>query len=141
MKVSPSLFFVAFLGFFPPVPHAAAETTETFSPVEWTAEELKQDIAVRRLRDNGESSTHAIRLRTAETPHVHDKHDVSVLMIKGSAKVHVGEKVEAMRPGSRLLIPPGTVHWAENIGPETCEVYAIFTPPYDGKDYREIKIH
>ena len=138
MKANPYCFFLLFLVLICPASFFAEEIVKAPPPVEWTAEELRQDIAVRKLRDTGRSSMHAIRLRTAEKAHVHDAHDVSVLMTRGRAKVHTGERTEEMRKGSRIFIPRGAVHWAENTGPEPCEVFATFVPSYDGKDYREV---
>jgi mannose-6-phosphate isomerase-like protein (cupin superfamily) len=100
----------------------------------WTAEELAKPIAVRRLRATAETSVSLIRLMKAEQPHIHKDHDLVVVLLSGSARLHLGERTVAVHPGDVMEIPRGVVHWAENTGPEASEVYAVFSPPYDGHD-------
>ena len=115
-------------------------TGQTNAGVRWTEEELVKDVAVRTLRVKKEVSFHAIRLRTAEQPHIHEVHDVTVIVRKGRARVHLGDEVREIERGDRIVIPRGTVHWAENLGPDACEVYAIFRPAYDGTDYVPLRL-
>lgn len=101
----------------------------------WTEDELAKDIAMRTLKSRQGASFHLIRLRTAEKPHVHETHDVTVIVKKGRARVHLEDTVKEIGKGDRIVILRDTVHWAENLGPDACEVYAIFRPAYDGTDY------
>jgi len=100
----------------------------------WTAEEQAKPIAVRRLRATAETSVSLIRLAGTEQPHIHKDHDLVVVLLAGSARLHLGERIIDVRPGDVMEIPRGTVHWAENTGADASEVYAIFSPPYDGRD-------
>lgn len=100
----------------------------------WTADEREKAIAVRRLRETAEVSVSLIRLAGAEQPHMHKDHDLVVVMLSGTARLHLGNRTVEVRPGDVMEIPRGVVHWAENTGPEASEVYAIFSPPYDGRD-------
>lgn len=100
----------------------------------WTADELAKPIAVRPLRRTAETSVSLIRLAKAEQPHIHKDHDLVVVLLTGSARLHLGNRSIDVRPGDVMEIPRGVVHWAENTGPEASEVYAIFSPPYDGRD-------
>lgn len=102
--------------------------------VRWTAEELAKPIAARRIGANASESMHLIHVGGAEPPHTHDEHDVVVVMLSGSAIVHLGETAEVVRPGDVMEIPRGVAHWAENTAPGGSVVYAVFTPPYDGTD-------
>lgn len=111
---------------------------EEFGVIGWQENELASDIAKRTLKVDEGSSHHIIRLRTAEEPHVHDDHDLTAFILSGKARVIVGHQVVTVEKGDVVDIPRGTVHWAENLGREACEVYVIFTPPFDGKDHRVI---
>lgn len=100
----------------------------------WTPEELAKPIAVRRLRATAEVSVSLIRLKDAEKPHIHQAHDLVVVMLSGGGVLHLGERSIQVKPGDVMEIPRGTVHWAENTHPAGSEVYALFSPPYDGTD-------
>jgi mannose-6-phosphate isomerase-like protein (cupin superfamily) len=100
----------------------------------WTEAELAKPIAVRRLRATTETSISLIRLAGAEQPHIHKDHDLVVVLLAGQARVHLGDHVVEVHPGDVMEIPRGTVHWAENTGASASEVYAVFSPPYDGRD-------
>ena len=101
----------------------------------WSPAEQEKAIAVRRLRSTAETSVSLIRLAGAEQPHIHKDHDLVVVMLAGSARLHLGNRTVEVHPGDVMEIPRGVVHWAENIGPGASEVYAIFSPPYDGLDH------
>lgn len=100
----------------------------------WSPAELEKSIAVRRLRATAETSVSLIRLAGAEQPHIHKDHDLVVVLLSGSARLHLGNRTVEVHPGDVMEIPRGVVHWAENIGPGASEVYAIFSPPYNGLD-------
>ncbi|HEX3133640.1 MAG TPA: cupin domain-containing protein [Planctomycetota bacterium] len=100
----------------------------------WTEAEMAKPIAVRRLRATAETSISLIRLAGAEQPHIHKDHDLVVVLLAGQARVHLGDHVVEVHPGDVMEIPRGTVHWAENTGATASEVYAVFSPPYDGHD-------
>lgn len=102
--------------------------------VEWTQEELQKDIAIRELNRSASASTHLVRARGAEKPHTHDQHDLIVVLVSGSARAHVGDQVVEAKPGDAISIPRGQPHWVENTGPEPSLSFAIFSPPFDGKD-------
>lgn len=100
----------------------------------WTTEEITKPIAVRPRHATAETSVSLIRLAGAEQPHLHKDHDLVVVMLSGSARLHLGQRVIDVHPGDVMEIPRGVVHWAENTGRLASEVYVIFSPPYDGHD-------
>jgi mannose-6-phosphate isomerase-like protein (cupin superfamily) len=107
--------------------------------VEWTAEELEKDIAIRELSRSASASVHLVRARGAEKPHTHDQHDLIVVLVSGAARAHVGDEVLDAGPGDLIEIPRGLPHWVENTGPEPSLSFAIFSPPFDGKDRHFIR--
>jgi quercetin dioxygenase-like cupin family protein len=102
--------------------------------VEWTAEEQQKDIAIRELSRSASASVHLVRARGAEKPHTHDEHDLIVMLVSGSVRAHLGDQVLDAHPGDVIQIPRGLPHWVENTGSEPSLSFAIFSPPFDGKD-------
>ena len=118
-------------------PHVStAESNPAPTIVQWSAEELTRDVAVKTLRKTEQASFHFVRLNGAEAPHVHDRHDLTVFTFSGQSVVHFKDRTVSMGPGDLIEIPRGVWHWAENIGQAPTQAYAIFTPPFDGKDRR-----
>lgn len=111
---------------------------KTVTGVDWAGEDFKKDLVIKTLKTTPEASYHGIRLNGAEKPHTHQSHDVAVFVLKGKARLHIGNRIVVVRPGDVIEISRGIVHWAERMGKDSTEVYAIFTPPYDGKDYHEV---
>ena len=104
----------------------------------WSADELSKEIVIRHLGVTPETSHHIIRLKTAEKPHIHKHHDLTVFVLQGKALIHFGEQQLLAKTGDVIEIPRGIVHWAENLDKRGSQVYAVFNPPYDGKDYYPI---
>ena len=118
-------------------PHTSvAEGNKTEPNVQWSPDELARDVAVKNLGATAEASFHFVRLKEAEPPHIHDRHDLTVFIFSGTSTVHFKDHTVSMRPGDLIDIPRGVWHWAENIGKNPTQAYAIFTPPLDGKDRR-----
>ncbi len=103
---------------------------------DWTEEEKKQEIALRPIRTTSEAGYYLLRLNESEKPHVHDHHDITVILLSGQALMHYEGKSHLVNPGDIIEVPRGVVHWAENLNNQPCEAYAIFTPPFDEKDKR-----
>jgi mannose-6-phosphate isomerase-like protein (cupin superfamily) len=72
----------------------------------------------------------------AEKPHYHDHHSVKTEIISGNARLHLGGKIINLKLNETVVIPAGTQHWAENLGPGYAILSAEFFPPFDGKDRR-----
>lgn len=107
-----------------------------YNKIEWTEEEKAKDISVRNISGTEDSSTHLIRLQGKEFPHYHDYHDLNVTIISGRSTIHFKNRMVSLKPGDVISIPKGTYHWAENTGSESSVVFAVFSPPFDGKDRR-----
>lgn len=105
----------------------------------WTREEKEVAIARRLLKTTPESSHFLIRLLTLEEPHVHQDHDLVVTVLKGEAEVTMGGKTYPVAKGDLIDIPRGTPHAVKNAGRGACEVYALFTPAFEGKDHHPVE--
>jgi mannose-6-phosphate isomerase-like protein (cupin superfamily) len=126
--------FIALIFLSPHV--SAAEGNEPSPNMQWTEDELSRNAAVKTLRTTAEASFHLIRLKGAEPPHVHDRHDLTVFIFSGTSVVHFKDRAVSISQGELIDIPRGVWHWAENIGQDPTHAYAVFTPPFDGKDRR-----
>lgn len=104
----------------------------------WPEEDLEKQVAQFKLGETETQSFHLVRLLGAEAPHVHDRHDASVTMLSGKAKIHYPQKTFEVKKGDIIHIPRGMPHWAENVNGNASEAYVIFSPPFDGKDYRPV---
>lgn len=104
--------------------------------MDWTADEAARDVAIRTLGKTDAASSHAVRLLGAEKPHVHDRSDLFVFVLRGRVRMHLGDRVLDVFPGDAVEIPRGVVHWAENTARGASEAYVVFAPPFDGKDRR-----
>lgn len=104
----------------------------------WTEEEKQAGISRRMIKSNPAASSLWILLNGSEKPHTHNAHDLTAVMVRGEADMHLGSKTEKVQKGDIIEVPRGVVHWAENTGTEPALVYAIFTPLLEGKDYQEV---
>ena len=111
----------------------------TIDRLEWTEAEKALDVAVLEVRRNAYISVHVVRLKGAESPHVHDRHDLTVFVLSGTVRMHLGDRVHVVGKGDVGEIPHGLTHWAENAGADAAEAYIVFNPPFDGKDRRPVK--
>ena len=104
------------------------------------ADRLEPDEYVRR-RELGKDphSTHLlVWVRDREVLHRHDEHDLLAVILRGQGEMHLGSEERTVGPGSILFIPRGQVHAYRNTGAEPTVVYAVFYPPYEGKDKQNV---
>ena len=100
--------------------------------------EPDQDFRAVELGRDAGTSHHLVAIRTAETPHRHDRHDLLVVMQRGHGTMRIGERTLPVGERSILYVPRGTVHAFANAGSEPALAYAVYTPPFDGKDRVEV---
>ena len=104
---------------------------------QWEDWERAKDVAVRPLWKDRTSSHFLVRLAVAEKPHVHDSHDLTVFVLAGKVRVHLGaDRSVDMVPGDVIQIPHGLRHWAQILHTSASEAYVVFSPHYQGKDKR-----
>ena len=71
-----------------------------------------------------------------ETQTSHNKvSEETFLVIRGHGQVVLGERAEAVGPGSVVAIPPGVSHSARAGADESLEFYAVEAPAYDPADF------
>jgi mannose-6-phosphate isomerase-like protein (cupin superfamily) len=80
------------------------------------------------------TSQHVVALRGREPLHRHDQHDLLVVVLAGEGKMLIGDSERAIGTQSIVYVPRGTVHSMHNTAPAPLTGYAVFIPPFDGKD-------
>ncbi len=96
-----------------------------------------QNIAVVELGRDARTSHHVVAIRNGEQPHRHDRHDLLVVILRGHGTMLLGAlggETRPLGPGSILYVPRGTVHAFRNLADSPAVAYAVYTPPFDGKD-------
>jgi len=93
-----------------------------------------KDFQVIELGRDANSSHHLAWIVDREKPHRHDAHDLFVVILRGSGTMRIGAETRPVGPGSILYIPRGTVHAFTNEYGSPAASYAVYVPPFDGKD-------
>lgn len=104
----------------------------------WTDLEREQSIAIHHLYRSEAVSTHVIRIHGAEKPHVHDRHELNVTLLRGQMVLHFDQRAVNMQPGDVVVIPKGQLHWAENVAADASLAFVTFSPAFDGQDRRYV---
>src|SRR3989338_5366132 len=95
------------------------------SGIQWTAEERAKPFAKKDLGADAHSSRHLIYLKEPEKPHVHERSDLLVFVLKGKGSVHIRDQAFPIKKGDVVEIPQNTPHWAETENTGPMEVYAV----------------
>lgn len=93
-----------------------------------------ENIRATFLHKTERSSFHLVQIRDRETPHIHESHDLYVVLHRGKGTLHIGEETVDMKAGDSVFIPQGTPHYFITTGKEPTVGIGVFTPPYAGKD-------
>lgn len=93
-----------------------------------------KDFQVSEVGRDAYSSQHVVWIVDREIPHRHDTHDLFVVMLKGSGTMRLGAETLPVGEGSLLYVPRGTPHAFANASGAPALAYAVYFPPFDGKD-------
>ncbi len=93
-----------------------------------------EDFRVIEIGRDEATSHHLVWIRTAEVPHRHDRHDLFVVVLRGRGIMQLGDEGRAVGPGAILYVPRGTLHAFQNRSDAPAAAYAVYLPPFDGKD-------
>src|SRR3989338_10355155 len=95
-----------------------------------------ENIKVIPLFKNENGSHFIIQIRDSEKPHIHETHDLTVVVKRGKGVLHIGKNELPMKCDDIAFIPKGIFHYFVNTGSEPAVAYVIFNPIYDGKDIK-----
>jgi mannose-6-phosphate isomerase-like protein (cupin superfamily) len=107
--------------------------------VEWSDKEEQQIQSMKTLHTWSGTSVHALRLAGRSDSRVHDRHDLTVVVLAGRADVRLSGKWRDVEAGDIIEIPRGSPYQLDRLGSEAAEFYFIYYPPYDGKDLRNVE--
>lgn len=93
-----------------------------------------QDFRVVEVGRDAHTSHHVVSIRTRETPHRHDRHELWVAVLRGHGTLRLGDATRPVGPGSLLYVPRGTVHAFANAADAPAVAYAVYAPAFDGAD-------
>jgi mannose-6-phosphate isomerase-like protein (cupin superfamily) len=79
-------------------------------------------------------SQQVVAIRTGETLHRHDRHDLLVVILRGHGRMRLGDDTREVGEGSILYVPRGSVHAFTNGSAEPAYAFTVYAPPFDGKD-------
>jgi quercetin dioxygenase-like cupin family protein len=99
---------------------------------------------LRWLVDAGKLNARHLSVCTIRVPpgekvrpaHAHPNGEESIYIIRGSGRVLVDGAVEAVKEGSAVLFPQGSVHMLHNNGDEEMKVICFFAPPSNLSTYK-----
>jgi len=93
-----------------------------------------EKFKIAELGRDGNSSHHVVALLDREPLHRHDSHDLLVFVIAGEGEMLIGDQTKPIGAHSVVYVPRHTVHSMHNTTNKPLIGYAVFTPPFDGKD-------
>jgi mannose-6-phosphate isomerase-like protein (cupin superfamily) len=93
-----------------------------------------EDFKVVEVARDAATSHHVVWIRDREQPHRHDHHDLIVVIVEGHGRMRLGGAERVVGEGSILYVPRGTPHAFHNEPGPPAAAYAIYVPPFDGKD-------
>ena len=74
--------------------------------------------------------------QTVKPAHSHPNGEEVIHIIRGSGRVYIEGKIEAVREGTTVLFPQGAIHMLQNTGTEEMKVICFFAPPSDLTTYK-----
>jgi quercetin dioxygenase-like cupin family protein len=74
--------------------------------------------------------------QTVRPAHSHPNGEEVIHIIRGSGRVVVDGEVDAVREGTTVLFPQGSVHMLQNTGSEEMKAICFYAPPSDLSTYR-----
>ena len=91
------------------------------------------------LARDASSSHHLVWIVDREQPHSHAAHDLFVVMLRGSGTMRIGDEARPLGPGSIVYVPRATPHAFTNLSGKPAAAYAVYVPPFDGKDRQPVE--
>ena len=74
--------------------------------------------------------------QTVRPAHSHPNGEECIYIIHGSGRVMVDGAVDAVKEGTAVLFPQGSVHMLQNTGSEEMKVICFFAPPSNLGTYK-----
>jgi mannose-6-phosphate isomerase-like protein (cupin superfamily) len=69
--------------------------------------------------------------------HEHERAEEVLYILSGHGEIHIGDRVEPVKPGTAVFIPPGESHFLHILSEEPMELIFVFSPPVIPGTYAE----
>ena len=93
-----------------------------------------QNIRVDEVGRTRSASYHLVQVRGGESPHRHETHELTVVVLSGRGTLDLGARRLTLDTGDVAVIPRGEVHWFTNRGRGNALALVVFSPPLDAPD-------
>jgi mannose-6-phosphate isomerase-like protein (cupin superfamily) len=93
-----------------------------------------ENIKITTLGQGTGASHHVVQVRDRESPHLHQTHDGTVMLVSGHGYLMMAKKRIELSAGDIVYIPRGIVHYYVNTAPQPSIAFVVFSPPFDGRD-------
>jgi len=96
-----------------------------------------EDVSLIPLFSDENSSCYILQVNDAEEPHIHEKHDLTLILKRGEGTLNLRDRVLPMNAGDVAFIPRGAPHWFVNDKKGSAAIaFLVFSPSFDGKGTR-----
>lgn len=93
-----------------------------------------ENIEVKSLASDKNSSTFLIFIRAAVPNHMHQNHSESIYVLEGRGLMRVGDEAVNIAPGDFVHVPEGQVHGVLVTSKQPLKVLSIQAPEFTGAD-------
>jgi quercetin dioxygenase-like cupin family protein len=93
-----------------------------------------ENIRPTLIQHGDNMSLFLVQVADRETPHVHTRYDLSVLLVRGKGTLWLNGQPLDMERGDTAFIPRGTPHFFVNDGCEPAAALVTFAPRFEGPD-------
>jgi len=93
-----------------------------------------QNIRIDEVGRTRSASYHLVQVRGGESPHRHETHDLTVVVLAGGGTLDLGARRLTLDAGDVAVIPRGEAHWFTNRGRGNALALVVFSPPLDAPD-------
>jgi mannose-6-phosphate isomerase-like protein (cupin superfamily) len=97
------------------------------------------DLGTGTWGESPDATFQLLETRTAERPHVHDRHDLTVVILRGRGTLVVSGRSRQVVAGDVLHVARGRVHHFHPSGTVPVLALAIFTPRLEQPDNRPVE--
>jgi len=80
------------------------------------------------------ASWHVVQVATAERPHRHRVHDLTVVVLRGEGILTLDGARISLRTGDAAVVRRDRPHWFQRRGGRPAVALVVFTPPLDAPD-------
>ena len=106
---------------------------------EWATDLVSRQPGVRAgaWGTSRDATFQLIEARAPERPHVHQSHDLTVVLLRGQGVLRVEGREHPMTSGDVVHVSRGRLHHFRPTGTDPALALAIFSPQLSGPDYLE----